>query len=373
MSKFTCPYCYGEHDPKDCTVICHSDSCKYGISKDPGDVVPRKFVDKCLNKCDGARKWVYCPVVKSGEIPMDFLEVKGLPIALVGAKASGKSNYIGVLVDEIKHKFVRSFNASLGTASVQETLRLYNEEYHKPIYDDHRAILGTDLAGGSKPPLIFPLRFLSKSGGVRETAILTFYDSAGEAFYSASDMEVYNGYIPNAGGIIILLDPLQVPSIRKKLQAKGMTLPPMQASDVTEILSRVIETIRNVKNIRKSIKIPVALAFTKIDLLEEYGLLPDDSCLRDESAHTSIGAFSLAEFRNTELEMHTLIENWADAEIVQLLKNFDNYAIFGLSSFGCSTTGPKGLTIPEDKFCPRRVLDPLIWLLAQNKIIKTVK
>jgi hypothetical protein len=34
---------------------------------------------------------------------------------------------------------------------------------------------------------------------------------------------------------------------------------------------------------------------------------------------------------------------------------------------------PNGTKLANDAIKPRRVLDPLLWLLAENKYIKTVK
>ena len=68
--------------------------------------------------------------------------------------------------------------------------------------------------------------------------------------------------------------------------------------------------------------------------------------------------------------MQDLLENWLDAELVQQMKNFEKFAFFGVSSLGGV---PNGTKLANDTIKPRRVLDPLLWLLAENKYIKTVK
>ena len=54
----------------------------------------------------------------------------------------------------------------------------------------------------------------------------------------------------------------------------------------------------------------------------------------------------------------------------QLLKQFSNYAFFGLSALGDNPDNSNKLARQPE---PIRVLDPLLWLLAMEKKIKTVK
>ena len=116
--------------------------------------------------------------------------------------------------------------------------------------------------------------------------------------------------------------------------------------------------------------VPLALAFTKIDALEEFDVLKEDSCLRSESEHLQRGVFVQTDFDSVNIEMQDLLENWLDAELVQQMKNFEKFAFFGVSSLGGV---PNGTNLAQSGIKPRRVLDPLLWLLAQNKYIKTVK
>ena len=108
MKKFTCPYCYGTHDVMTSTLKCSynvpgsTKKCITNVVKDSQGNIPNRDKPRCL-RCTAARKAVYCDVVKK-EIPSDFLNGQNFSVALLGAKASGKSNYIGVLVNEIKKK-----------------------------------------------------------------------------------------------------------------------------------------------------------------------------------------------------------------------------------------------------------------------------
>lgn len=381
MSKFTCPYCYGQHTVESCGIKCSDRTdgigtgvCKCGVSgvtRDSYGWIPQLSKKKCLS-CNSQRALhYYCPDLISSdgqmirEIPSGFIKEhdNNLPIALIGAKATGKSNYIAVLIKTITSKMSGAFNCSLDTACGDDTPRNYNDYYYNPLYGNGQVIDATDAAV-EIPPLIYPLRFYDS----KKVATLTFYDTAGENLDGNDKLEIFNRYIPNSKGIILLLDPLQVPSIRKQLSGK-MPLPEIN-TDVSEILSRVIQNIRNVKNIKGTINIPLALAFTKMDALEKFNILPEDCHLREESEHLKYGGFVLSDFRNTNIEMQDLLENWLDSEIIQMMKQFSKYAIFGLSSLGDI---PHGNKIAGDGIHPKRVLDPLLWILAENKYIKKIK
>lgn len=370
MNKFICPYCYEEHTIQSCWMKCSFNipgtdiTCKSGVVKDDEGWIPQKSKAKCF-KCQKARKRIYCDIVKR-EIPTGFLSWTSLPIALIGAKASGKSNYIAVLIEEIRKRMSESFNCTLDISCSEESKQYYDDYYYSPLFRNGTVVDATD-SGTIIPPMIFPLRFMDEKNRVKNVATLTFYDTAGENFDSADEMDIYNRYIPNAKGIILLLDPLQVPSIRKQLQGK-MALPEIN-TDVAEILSRIIQNIRDVKNVKGAIKIPLALAFTKMDALEQFGLLPPDSCLREESEHMKQGGFVLSDFENTNIEMRDLLENWLDDEVIQMMKQFSKYSIFGLSALGGI---PNGRKISGEEIHPKRVLDPLLWLLAEHKYIKTI-
>ena len=369
MAKFTCPYCYDTHTLDTCGMKCSYGivgtdvTCKKGLPKDMDGWIPQIYKKQCL-ACKDARKRIYCPAIDK-EIPTEFLSGESLPIALIGAKASGKSNYIGVLIDEVKRKMARSFNTTLSVSCDETSKRYYDQFYKTPLYSYGEVVSATD-AGETPPPMIFPLRFMDNKDRIVRSATLTFYDTAGENFDSDEEMLIYNRYIPNSKGLIILLDPLQVPAIREQLEGK-MELPPIN-TEVTDVLSRVVENIRGVKNIKGTINIPLALAFTKLDALEKYDVLPEDSILREESSHLDLGAFSMSDFESTSIQMRDLLENWLDADLVQLVKNFSKYAFFGVSALG---------GVPSNnmvgKIKPKRVLDPLLWLLAENKYIKKVK
>jgi len=377
-NTFTCPYCYGKHSVTDinCGLKCSYNvignaekKCAFGYPKDEDGWIATAYKKKCMN-CKEASKQIFCGE-KNKEIPIEFLSMKSLPIALLGAKASGKSNYIGVLVNEIKKKMSGPFNCSLSMTCSRESKEAYEEWYYRPLFVEGHTVRATD-GGTEVPPLIFPLRLMDKKDNITNTAALTFYDTAGENLDDDKTMVAYNKYITNAnGGIILLLDPLQVPDIRDDLVKNGFNALPEKNTDTEDILDRVIKVIKDTKNIKENdkIQIPVALVFTKIDILEQYNILAENSCLKEESLHIKRGFFIERELEATHKTINGLLGKYAGS-LKTKIKMFENYRYFGVSSLGANPTGTK---ISSKGINPRRVLDPLLWLLSENKYIKTLE
>ena len=372
MSKFLCPFCYETHDLKDCGMKCSFSipgstlDCNVGVPKDSEGWINPRFHKKCM-QCKSAVKDIYCPTLDY-VVPPRCIRSKSLPIALIGAKATGKSNYIGVLINEIKKKMSRSFDCCLNMTCDPMAKQIYDEMYYRPLYRERMLITATD--SGATAPLIFPIDFQS---GKRVT--LTFYDTAGENLDDEQTIKQYNKYIPNAKGIILLLDPLQIPSIREELidhYGVPESSLPEQNSDSTDILDRIIQFIENTKNNMKKFDIPIAVVFTKLDELFEYDtVLEPDNCLRSESVYTDRGVFVMDEFDMAHKAMLDLVEDKMPGDFVQKLKQrFKTYAFFGVSALGKK---PEGFNLAEGGVQPIRVLDPLLWVLSENKYIKKVK
>ena len=385
--KFRCPYCYEIHRLEDCIVKCTSnrpgvpmdsvDSCPVGVVKSAEGYIPQQKKKSCM-KCKRVAKMLYCPngIDANGngflnEIPSLFLEQDALPIALVGAKASGKSVYVTVLVDEILHRMTSPFSCSLDRNVVSASWQRYLSDYYTPLYKERRMPNAT-TAGVTPPPMIFPIHFNGGRGGDK-VATLTFYDTSGENFDDPMQLATYTKYLPNAKGIILLLDPLQLDSVRERLAKKNVPLPE-QNTETDLILNNVMRLIRDMNNIKGSgkIDIPIALVFTKVDvLLEHFEEIAPESALRRNSEHLRNGRFVQSDFEEIDITMRDILGAVTEqSHILEACKNFRRVGVFGVSSLG---ENPSGFFRISDKPHPHRVLDPLLWILAENRYVPTVK
>lgn len=217
-----------------------------------------------------------------------------------------------------------------------KTLNRYRTEFYDPLYRHRTCVRGSDA--GDVDPLIYSLIFKRKGGlfkkAVSDAVSLTFFDTAGENLNSLASMQTFNRYLYHSSGIILLLDPLQLPAVRDELQGKIRL--PEENTDVNTILNRTIEIIRTgsgLTDLSKKIDIPIAIAFTKIDAVDE--LLDPASCLKNDSAHIRKGAFDKIDFEDANNEMQSLVESWLGMELYQTVSTqFSNFAFFGLSACG---------------------------------------
>ncbi len=368
INQFVCPNCFEKKSLNDVQYICtntrQDKNCSHAIERKPFKPADRSKNPKC-DECGQVLTMKTCPACDF-ELPMSVGTSKDYPVAIIGAKESGKSNYVAVLINQLKNDVGKAFNCSLYATGGDRTIRRYNTEFYEPLFRKKVCVRGTDA--GKVEPLIYSLLFNKKGLFGRNRAVsLTFFDTAGENLNSQAQMSTHNRYLSHAAGIILLLDPLQLPYIRTALQNK---IPlPQENEDTNNILSRAIAIIRNenkLTDLSKKIDIPIAIAFTKIDAVDE--LIDPASCLKNESTHIRKGYFSNVDFNDSNMEMQSLVDKWLGAELYQQISTqFQKFAFFGLSSLGSNPD--ESLNIP--KFRPFRVTDPFLWILAQEGLIES--
>ena len=254
-----------------------------------------------------------------------------------------------------------------------ETIGRYEKEFRDPLFNEHvtlDATMSSVVNVKTKSPLIYMIQFYAKDARkISKTVTITFFDTAGENLDSSQTMLAENQYIVHSDGIIMLLDPLQLPILRQELERKGMYLPTAN-TDSGDILDRTVQLIKEQKNLNADaiIDIPLAAAFTKMDVLMDQ--LPASSYFRNQSPHRLIGAFDVDDFNTINDEMRSYVEKWNGGGFVQKANAFKEKAFFGLSALGCNPDELNG-TVPI--VAPMRVEDPFLWLLYKNKCIPGTK
>ncbi len=370
MSKYICPRCFEKQDIKDIKYICTNSSKSASCSRAQERKAFKPNVRQKHPVCDECGKALVCKVCPkcNFELPFGIEKTKNYPIAIIGAKECGKSNYVAVLINQMKNSIGRAFDCSV-MACGDSTLNRYQTEFFDPIYKHKTCAGATD--SGDVEPLIYTLLFRKKrrftSRKFNQAASLTFFDTAGENLTSISSMQSHNGYLCHSSGIILLLDPLQLPFVRDKLDDKIRL--PEENTDVNTILARTVEIIRSgtgLTDLSQKIDVPIAISFTKIDAVDS--LLDPMSCLKNDSTHIKNGFFDERDFNDSNEEMQSLVEKWLGIELYQNVSmQFKDFAFFGLSALGSNPDAQN--KIP--RFRPFRVADPFLWLLAKKKLIKT--
>lgn len=313
-------------------------------------------------KCGVKTSKLTCPYCHNG-LPSEFGQFASRTIALVGAKESGKSHYIAVLIHELQHRIGRDFNASLGALD-DRTRDRYKQDFRRYLYDD-RVTIPPTVSARARFDVRYPMVYRFTLGRRRplkpKPTSLVFFDTAGEDLGSYDTTSTEVKYLANSDGIIFLLDPLQIRSVRDRLGAVANL--PSEYTEPQEIIERVVDFIRASQRLspKAKIKTPVALAFSKLDAIEEL----IDAPLRRDSKHK--GYFDLSDFELVNDNMQSRVEEWVGSGLDLFMRHhFERFAYFGLSALGDSP-GEHGRLLRG--VVPRRVQDPLLWILYRLKVI----
>lgn len=390
FQKEICPYCFEYFHIKDTPFRCSSppsrcppapdkiyqsawaDSLPLGKVLNPTGNFKDRF--KQSHRCEScghqSRKRI-CPHCHS-DLPHTTGQFKNYIFAVIGAKEAGKSHYIAVLINLLRKQIGPNMDMLLEPMN-DKTIDRYQKDFYNPVYDDGKVIEATHSALADRniqQPLIYSITFSGKSllgnNRIKKAFVLVFFDTAGEDLNDEDVMSTVNKYIYRSDGIVLLIDPLQILSVRD--QVPNDTALPERNAETADILNRttrLIETGCELKPTDK-IKTPLAIAFSKFDAVSP---LIDPQFQLHASANHEKG-FDIGDFDAINSEMMSLLEQWNGQDIIQLAKTrYTKYGFFGLSALGCNPH--KTSEIPG--VIPRRVEDPFLWLLAQNRIIKKVQ
>ena len=386
-ARLHCPYCYSGFTEREIWFRCsgrigpQGERCKLEIDKLRRDRTGFSVALPPAFNADGRQRAADCPTCGAEsttricpachmQLPVHFGKVTSRLIALVGAKESGKTVYMTVLVHELMHRVGEDLNAAISGADDETRLR-FASDYEQPLYRDSRLLAPTTTAAArDRAPLVF--RFttegrssrLSRNGtGEPQRTLLSFFDTAGEDLRSARAVEENVQYLAAADGVVLLLDPLQMRGARQ-LAAPGTRLPtPGAAGDEpANVLENITDLIMAKERIKASQRIgkPLAIVFTKMDaLLHEF---KETSPLLRPPAHAPY--FDERDSLEVHAEIQRRLGRWEGSRIDQIAqKNYRTYRYFGVSALGETPTqdnrvSPRGIR-------PYRVTGPFTWMLAQ--------
>jgi hypothetical protein len=191
---------------------------------------------------------------------------------------------------------------------------------------------------------------------------LVFFDSAGEDLQSLDVLEREARYITQSHGLILLLDPLQIPAVRDELS--GSIELPEEAIDAYSMLGRVTGLIREARGIaaNQPIDVPLALTVSKFDALRP--LLSEGHPVFSLPAYD--GRFDPQIAGSISAAVRSDLAGWLGERLDSFVKQeFETAAYFGVSALGES---PHGGRLPNG-VAPHRVEDPILWMLDSWKAL----
>lgn len=332
-------------------------------------------------RCGAETTTRICPACHS-QLPVHFGKVPSRLIALVGAKQSGKTIFMTVLVHELMYDLGKQFEAAIAGAD-DSTRHRFARDYERPLYRDSLLLPPTTTAGlRNRVPLVFrfsvpgrgpfgwngwPGRAGNSSRYEPQHTLLSFFDAAGEDLRSQQSVEQHVRYLAAADGVVLVLDPLQMPGARGLARPETLLPEPgTVGDDPVTVLENITDLIlaKEGSKPRHRIAKPLAIVFCKMDAL--LHTLGPASPLRQPPPRTPHleNRDSLA----VHHEIQRLLARWEGTRIDQITElHYRNFRYFGVSALGETPTPDKHVSARGIR--PVRIGDPFIWILAQLGVI----
>ncbi|CCQ63068.1 TRAFAC clade GTPase domain-containing protein [Crocosphaera watsonii] len=183
----------------------------------------------------------------------DISKIDEKMIAVMGGRSSSKSTYLAVLINRLKNEIGKDFNAGV-IATDDKSRTRYEEDFYKPIFIKGELLQAT-VSGAvdsrAKTPMIFRVTFDNK--GKRKAVNLVLFDTAGEDMEDMDIMSSEARYLCEADGIIFILDPLQIETVRQLVKDDlPQRLESADPNRIVERLYQLHEEKNKVKSGKKS-------------------------------------------------------------------------------------------------------------------------
>ena len=303
-------------------------------------------------------------------------------LAIVGARNAGKSNYFGVLINALEGRYAREVGFSVfaqDTFFFEEmrpisSRKLYERRYGSRLFGSQPLALDSTLEAAQNPdiliPLIYRMQFplrpeqrLTRPFSHFRALDLVIFDAAGEDLKDTVTRQQFGRYIAAASGIIFLMDPFAIPGIAEMLPPSVRSRLPQQG-DAREVIQGTINLFEQCNGLRadQKIGVPVAIAFTKTDMLE--GIVDANSPILRDSRHA--GGFDESDCQECSGEVEYYLRKWGCSDLSNLVRaRFSDHQFFAISALGQTP----GRDLSLGTVSPRRIADPLLWLLWKRGYI----
>lgn len=286
-----------------------------------------------------------------GKYPVKFISV-------IGITFSGKTVYLSQLLKQF------SVYMSKGGCSA---FRLSNHE--KEFYEKNAVKQNQKLPIGTPNAILSTPLFYNIKNRRNETYTLVLYDIAGENCVDPEKMEKFGRFIVNADAFILLLDPEQF--------AMAKTNFDMDAEQPSEVLNAMYNTFLTQRHDRP--QTPIAASFSKSDKLREH--FAEGTRIYKDVETIGEGGFDIQTYLNVKGEVKQFLNRMPDGRtfIADLESLFEHNGYFAFTALNCEVeevgTDAEGraLYAPVETPDPKRIEEPLLWILNRLNIIQEVR
>lgn len=302
------------------------------------------------------------------ELPPYWRWADATCIAMAGARYTGKTVYIAVLVKQLQ-KYVERFNQEVLPAD-EATRRRYDAIYEQPLFVERGIVQATPAAetDAHPPPLIFNLGFWND-----QQRYLVIRDVAGEDLENAMTDGVAWQFFGLADAVLFLFDPLRVEEVGAQLR----DLIP----DSARVGGDPHEVLRTVMRLIGEGNPKIAMILSKFDALQALSSVRHSSWGRI-MAHPG-AAFNrdpgLVDTRYDaedglllDAEVQSLLQKLNAGAGVRTVRNPTTgqqyeHRFFAVSALGDSPVGTK---LHRNGISPFRCMDPVRWVLADRQVLQ---
>lgn len=301
-------------------------------------------------------------------------------IAVIGYRNTGKSNFYGVLIPSLRDRYAGEVGFSmhaLDSFNVNDGRPISSDQLHRKRYGNYlygkepMAVANTTRAQTNpdvRIPMIYRLnlkrftlwqRILHPFSHHRPLDLVLF-DAAGEDLDESIKERIQARYLAYASGIIMLLDPVSFPALRKKLR------PDIAARtfeddffDTFKSIPEAMDEYSSHYHWSRKIKTPVAVVISKFDELRPNGkpLEGLDPSVFYDHEHSS--GFDKQVVDETSDHIYQFLRQNGINYIVESLDEYSNWKLFGMAALGQPPRDDNHL----DSIEPINIADPLLWIL----------
>lgn len=290
-------------------------------------------------------------------------------IALAGARATGKSIYIGVLV-KLLELFAEAHDTTVEFAD-GASRQMYENVYEKPLFETRGIIPPTPRANLAdsyqRQPIIVSLGMLN---GQRRYLVLR--DVAGEDLENRVEGQAHLGFFEHASAVLFMFDPTRVPEVRNQLQ----DLIPAQLHEGGDPAA----VLNNLNLLIGQGRPRLGVVLSKFDTMQTLTRVADTALsqimsnagaafMRDPG--TRMAGYDDGDGRLLHAEVRSLLERLQAGRIVTAVERPHtghalDHRFFVVSALGAPT---RGESLHDHGIASFRCLDPIRWALRMDGAI----
>ncbi|MBR4749143.1 MAG: hypothetical protein IK083_06205 [Abditibacteriota bacterium] len=339
--------------------------------------IPGKKIPKCP-KCHEPVRIIKCRHCKE-ELPFGIFDCdKRFRFGVFGTTGSGKTTFLTMML-----MMFPKLTGMLIEGWDKEHFKKYTE--NKNQIQDGRVVEAT--RSGLDKPWLCLLRDRVSKGGKTPLYSMMVFDSSGHDSENVTD--TVKTMLKGVNSLVILFDPLTLPSVREELVYQKETAEEAEqmekrinrsrggtaagSGDVCNMVAEFANYIRSCFGYRRNEQIDrdVAVVFTKFDLIRD--MFPEGSKAAKPKSYTEKDGsvyFDEEEADTVSREIEDWLREKGENEFLSVIKtNFkeDRLKFFAVSSLGHAPDDQRKIGKPH----PHRVLDPFIWMLWLEGVIKS--